>query len=357
VRKAAAAIVVSLLALLGSRPTAQGLTVSLFERYLDSLRLQAGIPGLSAVIVQDGAVAWERGFGRADLDRPFEPSSLTPYQIGGLSQTLGASLLLKKCVEQRGARPIDAVELWHPFFQDPTATLGHLLAHVSSTGIFKYDLARVSALTPVIEACSGIPYPRLLADELFGALGLNDSVPGTALGAPTAADVEEFGIDRLARYSATLARMARGYRVDTRGRATRTDVPLSRVNAAGGVVTTARDLARFDAAFRVTTPVNPLDKTVPFVAPETVTMAWSPVGLGFPTGLGWFVQGYNGHLVVWQFGVVPDAYSALVVKLPLRGLTLILLANSDALGVQGMLERGDVNASVFARAFLRTYVP
>ena len=357
VRKAAAAIVVSLLVLLGSRPAAQGLTVSLFERYLDSLRLQAGIPGLSAVIVKDGAVVWERGFGRADLDRPIEPNSFTPYQIGGLSQALGASLLLKKCVEQRGVRPVDAVDLWHPLFQDPTATLGHLLAHVSSTGFFKYDLARFSALTPVIEACSGTPYPRLLADELFGALGLNDSVPGTALGAPTAADVQEFGIDHLARYSATLTRMARGYRVDTRGRATRTDVPLSRANAAGGVVTTARDLARFDAAFRVAPPVNPLDKTVPFVAPETMAMAWSPFAPGLPTGFGWFVQDYNGYRVVWQFGVVPDAYSSLIVKLPTRGLTLILLANSDALGAQAMLERGDVNASVFARAFLRTYLP
>ena len=356
-RKAAAAIVVSLLALLGSRPAAQGLTFSLFERYLDSLRLQAGIPGMSALLLRDGAVVWERGFGRADLDRPIEPNSLTPYQIGSLSQTMGASLLLRKCVEQRGATPNDAVTLWHPFFPDASATLTHLLAHISPTGSFRYDLARFSALTPVIEACSDIPYQRLIAEDLFAWLGLEDSVPGTALGAPTAADVQEFGIDDLARYAATLGRMARGYKVDIRGRATRTDVPLSRVNAAGGVVTTARDLARFDAAFRHTAPLNPLDKTVPFVAPETVAMAWSPVGPGLPTGFGWFVQFYNGQLVVWQFGVVPDAYSALVVKLPMRELTLILLANSDALGVQGMLERGDVNASVFARAFLRTYVP
>ncbi len=99
------------------------------------------------------------------------------------------------------------------------------------------------------------------------------------------------------------------------------------------------------------------DKSSQFVAPGTVALAWSPAGFGIPAGLGWFVQSYNGNPVVWQFGIVPEAYSALVVKLPTRGMTLILLANSDALGVQGMLERGDINASVFARAFLRTYVP
>ena len=58
--------------LFGSRPTAQGLASSLFERYLDSLRLQAGIPGLSALILQDGVISWERGFGRADIERSIE---------------------------------------------------------------------------------------------------------------------------------------------------------------------------------------------------------------------------------------------------------------------------------------------
>lgn len=356
-RTVATAIVVSLLVLLGSRPSAQGLAFSLFERYLDSLRLQAGIPGMSALMLRNGNIVWDRGFGRADLDRAIEPNSFTAYQIGGLSQTMGAALLLKKCIDQRGATPNDAVNLWHPLFPDPTASLGHLLAHISSMGAFKYDLARFAALTPVIEACSDMPYQRLLAEEIFSWLSLEDSVPGTALAAPTPDDAQQFGINNLARYSVMLSRMARGYRVDTRGRATRTDVPLSRVDAATGVVTTARDLARFNGAFPYNVPVNPLDRTAPFVAPQTVATAWSPVGFGFPTGLGWFVQRYNGHLLVWQFGVVPDAYSALVVNVPTRGLTLILLANSDALGVQGMLERGDINASVFARAFLRLYVP
>ena len=345
-RRAAAAIIVSLIVLFGQRPTAQGLTFSLFERYLESLRVQAGIPGMSALILKDGAIAWERGFGRADIDRNLEPTSFTGYQLGGLSQTMGAALLLKKCVDQRGATLNDPVNIWSPFVE-PTTTLAQLLAHVTPAGAFKYDLARFSALTGVIESCSVMPYQQLLAEEIFSWLSLEDSVPGTALSAPTTDDVKQFGINNLARYATLLSRVAKGYRVDTRGRVTRTDVPLSRVNAATGVVSTARDLARFDAAFRYNT----------FVSPQSVAVAWSPLGIGFPAGLGWFVQSYNGNPVVWQFGVVPDAYSALLVKLPTRGTTLILLANSDALGAQGVLEKGDVTASVFARVFLRTYVP
>ena len=55
---------------------------------------------------------------------------------------------------------------------------------------------------------------------------------------------------------------------------------------------------------------------------------------------------------------MPDAFSSLIVKLPTRGLTLILLANSDGLSPPLLaLEKGDVTASVFAKTFLRMYVP
>ena len=49
-------------------------------------------------------------------------------------------------------------------------------------------------------------------------------------------------------------------------------------------------------------------------------------------GYGWFVQQpCNGKKVVWHFGLEPNAFSSLVVKVPSDGLTLILLANSDGL--------------------------
>jgi hypothetical protein len=45
------------------------------------------------------------------------------------------------------------------------------------------------------------------------------------------------------------------------------------------------------------------------------------------------------------------------VKAPKRGLTLILLANSDGLSAPFSLEAGDVTKSIFARTFLRTFIP
>ena len=63
-------VLVALVALtaIGPAASAQGnLPVSLFERYLEALRLQSGIPGLSAAIVQNGRVVWDKGFGYQDV--------------------------------------------------------------------------------------------------------------------------------------------------------------------------------------------------------------------------------------------------------------------------------------------------
>jgi hypothetical protein len=84
--------------------------------------------------------------------------------------------------------------------------------------------------------------------------------------------------------------------------------------------------------------------------------AWkNPVnsnGQLLPHGMGWFVQTYNGEPVVWQYGIDPNASSSLVLTLPNRNVTLILLANSDGLAKPASLSAGDVTVSPFARVFL-----
>ena len=337
-------IVLAAATLFGQRTSAQGLTFTLFERYLESLREQAGIPGLSALVLQDGKVAWESGLGHADLASRTPATSRTPYPIGGLSQTIGATLVLKKCVDEGVATLNDPVAAWVPGFSEP-ATLAQLLAHVAPSGAFTYDLTRFAALTPVAEACADMAYPELLADEIFSRLGLADSVPGTSVSASNAGDLAMFGSSNLARYAGVLNRIATPYRVDAQGRATRTERGPTGVNTATGIVTTVGDLAIFDAAASV------------LLRRETLIRAWTPPAPQLPAGFGWFVQSYNGEPIIWQFGEIDDAYSALVVKVPNRGLTFIVLANSDALAAPFGRDSWDVTASVFARLFLRVFLP
>ena len=66
------------------------LGTSPFESYLEALRQQAGIPGLSAAIVQNGEVVWERGFGFQNVEARIRATPDTPYPIADLSSTAGS---------------------------------------------------------------------------------------------------------------------------------------------------------------------------------------------------------------------------------------------------------------------------
>lgn len=328
----------------------QVLLESLFERYLDSLRQQTGIPGLSAVILRDGQIVWQRGFGQQDAEGSVPATPDTPYPVGGLTQTVSA-VLLGECSE-RGLLNIDEpVVRWAPGFPEPLATVRHVLAHASDgapAGRFRYDETRYAALSHVAEDCSGEPFREALTEDVLDRLAMVDSVPGQDLGVEGNPARDLFEKPALDRYAAVLARVAVPYRVDRNGRASRNDQTPRGLSAADGLVSTVMDLAKFDRA---------LDDGI-LLLPDTLGVAWSPAnftGTPLPTGLGWFVQTYQGEKLVWHFSQIPDAYSALILKLPSRRLTLIMLANSDGLSRGAGLEQGDVTASPFVKIFLRLF--
>ena len=140
------------------------------------------------------------------------------------------------------------------------------------------------------------------------------------------------------------------YAVDAQGRASPSRYPATTLRASGGLVSTVLDFAKFDLALRKGVLLNS----------DTVAAAWRPPvganGRPLPHGMGWFVQTYNGEAVVWQFGAGSNASSSLVMTLPGRGITLVLLANSDGLVKPVTLAGGDVTASPFARVFLELLI-
>ena len=92
---------------------------------------------------------------------------------------------------------------------------------------------------------------------------------------------------------------------------------------------------------------------------NTLAGAWeAPVGANgqrLPHGIGWFVQTHNGMPIIWQFGVGQNGSSSLVVTLPARGLTIILLANSNGLVKPFPLAAGDLTVSPFGKLILNVF--
>lgn len=328
---------------------AQSLAFNLFEQYVEPLRQQAGIPGLSAAILQDGQIVWERGFGHRDVEASLPAMPDTPYPVADLTQTFSAVMVLT-CVEL-GLMDLDQpMSNGAPAAVSTEATLRQVLGHAAPPGSligYRYDPGRFATLAAPIEACGRQPYAKLLAEHILERMAMQDAVPGRSVVTGASELHELFDAAAVERYTASLARLAAPYRVDRRGRASRSELPAAGINAAQGLIASVRDLARYDAGLEV------------LLTKETLAASWTngtANNAQLPTGLGWFVQTYQGERLVWHFGLAPDAYSSLILKVPGRRLTLILLANSDGLSGPYALDKGDVTSSLFAKTFLRLFL-
>jgi CubicO group peptidase (beta-lactamase class C family) len=152
------------------------------------------------------------------------------------------------------------------------------------------------------------------------------------------------------RYEGVLERLATPYAIDGRGRASPSDHPTAPATPDAGVISTVLDLAEFTSG---------LQRGL-LLRNGTLDDAWqAPVesdGDPLPHGLGWFVQTYNGETIAWQFGVSNNASSSLLVVVPERGISLVLLANSSGLTKSFELASGDLRSSPFGRLFLEMFV-
>jgi CubicO group peptidase (beta-lactamase class C family) len=323
-------------------------TFSVFQRYLESYREQYGIPGLSAVVVDHGDVVWKVGLGTQDLEAGTAATPDTAYFVGDLSQIFGSTLLLEKCYDQDTLELKDQIIRWVPSYDNPDTTVGQLLTHQTASGAYAYDPRRFAGLTAVIEECADLPYRHVLASEIFNRMTMSRSVPGRALDGVQSPGKASFSAGDLARYNDVLSQMARHYRID-RGQPVRTAAPQIAADASTGTITSATDLAAFDKALR----------TPGLLSRDAITLMWTQAGGASPlqTGLGWFVQRYKDEPLIWQFDLTKDVASSLIVKLPNRDLTFILLANSDGITRNSNLAAGDALASPFVKLFLSFFVP
>jgi CubicO group peptidase (beta-lactamase class C family) len=322
---------------------------SRFSDYLDALRTQAGIPGLAAAIVGPTGVTWEAAFGQQDVDRNVATRTDTPFQLDGLTETVTASLAMW-CAEHGLLSLNDRVATYAPSSPDAGATLLQLLSHTSAgpRGLtFSYRPDRLAPLAAAVGKCTESTL-RWGVGNLLHQLTMIDSVPGSDIVQLTAPQ-EQFTADRLASYADTLRRLAIPYSVDARRHATRSSYVATTLTPSSGLIASVRDLEQFDLAL----------KRRIILDPDWLSFAWTPPldanGAPLPHGYGWFVQTTGGERIAWQFGVSDNASSSMIITLPVRGLTLILLANSHGLVRPFALSEGDVTVSPFARLFLSIF--
>jgi len=187
-----------------------------------------------------------------------------------------------------------------------------------------------------------------MTEMFLDPLNMSDSVPSQDILTTASENPTLFGKDKLDRYQRTLTRYAQPYRLYG-DEIVHTTYPWGGISTAAGLLSTVTDLAKFDAA---------IDRHQ-YLNKETQDQSWTPFvsNSGHPLvhGLGWFVQNYHGLKCVWHFGNDPDEFSGTYLKLPEKGISLILLANSDALS-KPFYRGGILTSSPFIATFLRIFV-
>ena len=222
-----------------------------FQQSLDALRRQYAIPGLSAAIVSNGRIIWEKGFGFQDVENQIPATPDTPYRTASITKTF-ASMLLMKCVENGRLNLDTPIRNYTSGISDSRVTVRHLFTHTSQSSppgeSYLYSGDRYNFLTPVVESCAGKSFREVLAKDILDRLAMWDSVPGQDMEFPSAETESLFTPETLQRYQRVIQRLAKPYVIDNSGRPILSAYPPKGIFAAAGLISTVRDLARYDAA-------------------------------------------------------------------------------------------------------------
>ena len=352
--KATRPLILALALALGGNLRAEAPPAGRFDDVLEKLRTSARIPGLSAAIVQDGRVVLKRGFGFANLEKRVRATPDTPYNIASVSKPISAVVALR--LVEEGKLDLDRLLKTNEDFA------GFCDEFRVQESIFARDL-RCGELTMrhvLSHTVSGAPGERFSYNPVVYSMG---SRPIAAAGGkPFSTLVEEFvfrpaGMKRSARTHRGLAlrpdlarALAPPYHVDEKGKVVPSPpLSLQGDGAAGGVISTVADLAKFDVALDAGKLVSARSREM------MMTPARSSSGAALSYGIGFFVQEYRGRKLVWHSGWWEKAYSAIYLRLPEEKLTLILLANSEGLWWDNPLDAAEIEKSPFVAAFLEHF--
>jgi CubicO group peptidase (beta-lactamase class C family) len=325
-------------------------------------------PGVVVAVVKDGQLAYERGYGLANLEWGQPMAMDTVLGLGSLTKPFTAQAVL--LLELSGKLRIeDAVVSYLPdlTWLDPNITIAHLLTHTSGIanyvtqpgfweriarqdhapaelatriGSFHRDFAPgerysysnsgYALLGMLIEAVSEQPYDEYVRVAIFEPLGMQDScylwdaavVPRRAGGYQLTQPGERGqGYQRAPYLSATLA------------------------SAGGGLGSTLGDLVRWDTELREH-QLLPAAVDARMRTPVTLNDGRS---MGY--GLGWGLSRYRGRTVAHHAGGVPG-FSSFFGRFLADELTIIVLSNLggfDAAGLAGGIATHVLKLSIPAR--------
>jgi CubicO group peptidase (beta-lactamase class C family) len=309
-----------------------------FETRLDNLRKGAKIPGMVAGIVKDGQVVWTKNYGYADLQKKIPVTNSTIFHLASLTKTFASTVIVQLVNENKINLNAPVADYGISLTEKDTVRVIHLLTHTSE-GIpgsnYKYNGDRYALLSNVIQSATAGSFHQLATERIMQVLRLQSTAPSDMKLA--AAD----GFDTIRLKQNT----AQGY--NSNGIQT-VDYPKNFTTAAG-LISNIDDMLKYAAAF---------DGNV-LLSDDLKAKVFSPMvsnsGKMLPYGLGWFIQEKEGIELTWHYGYWVGM-SSLIIRVPQKKLSFVIMANSDMLSAPYPLGNGDIWVSSYAKEFLKSFV-
>ena len=309
---------------------------------------KAHIPGLSVAVVRAGKVVLAKGYGQSNVELGVAATADTVYQIGSITKPFTATAVMllveegKVSLDDPISKHLSTVpEAW------AEVRVRHLLTHTSGiksyTSLpdnlkqFRQDVSREAVLKSVtdlplefkpgekfaycntgyfllgmlVEKVSGKPYADFLDERIFKPLEMT----GTRINDPRA----------------VLKNRAAGYSWEKNALLNGEPWSMTWPFAAGAVVSSVSDLARWDAALY----------SEKVLKRSSLDQMWTAGklndGKAVEYGLGWQLNSFKGHKVIGHGGSIAG-FTCYLVRFPDDKLTVVVLANLNPLNPRRLAE-------------------
>ncbi|TAM58100.1 class A beta-lactamase-related serine hydrolase [bacterium] len=294
------------------------------------------VPGVSLAVGCGGTLLYARGYGEADVARHQPARAGTTYAVGSLTKQFTAAAIL--LLAQDGALSLgDRLSAYVPELDGSgSITLRDLLQQRSGVP----DYTRIPGLEPTqsigwrafIAAVNRLP-AEFVPGSTYRYNNLNylllgrvvERISGESLGAFMARRItNSLGLDATGMLPQTQPQ-AIGYTLAGGAPVPATPWDPALLGGAGGLVSSAPDLVRWDAAL-----------FGGFLAPASLAAMTEPGGLVDGYAMGWAVERRGGERLLWHDGEV-GGFQAANAVLPSRHLYLAVLENADSLHAPTLL--------------------
>jgi CubicO group peptidase (beta-lactamase class C family) len=328
--------------------------ITKIETAISSTMSRQGIPAVSVAIVEGDQIQFQRGYGMADVENFVPAKALTVYRIASVTKSLTAVAAMQ--LVEKGKLDLDApVQKYVPGFPVKTfpITTRQVLSHTSgirnykpgeaertdhydgptaALSVFKddpldfepgtkysYTTFGYTLLGAIIEGASAMKYEDYMRENIFKPAGMQHTF------------VDDIYV--------LISNRARGYRPKVYGVFNGENRNMALMDSsykipAGGLVSTAEDIARFAIAVQNNRLIK--KETLEQMSKSQKTRDGRETGYGY----GWYtdIPDSRGKQVdgwIWHGGVQPGFTSDLWL-MPKKRFALVILTNLEGGGRLGL---------------------